>query len=188
MRWGFASILETPSALGEDGAGQGGANHWWGAAANAPNVTATVGPLGNNITFTWGQVPKLDLGVEGISILVNDVERYRWYVDESAGNNGEYTYARNPIMTEILGDDGLVFQQQAGTKVHSRNLDFDHLYDDDDQAPLTDEPDVNFNVTSAFSSVYEQNFFRFAWLKGPSAGRYSKAGLWDSNGVWWPAK
>lgn len=76
MRWGFASIIETPAALGEIGGSEGGS--WWGATT--PNVTAVVGDGARNISFHWDEMPS-DKGVDGVSILVNDVERWRGYVD-----------------------------------------------------------------------------------------------------------
>ncbi|KAK5049893.1 hypothetical protein LTR84_004012 [Exophiala bonariae] len=76
-RWGFSSIIQTPAALGESGGSDGGS--WWGA--KSPNVTAVVGPTASNITFNWGSLPK-DTGVDGVSILINDVERWRGYTDE----------------------------------------------------------------------------------------------------------
>lgn len=79
-RWGFASIIQTPAALGESGPGShGGGGSWWGA--KSPNVTAVVGPHASNITFNWGPLP-VDTGVDGVSILINDVERWRGYTDE----------------------------------------------------------------------------------------------------------
>ena len=78
-RWGFSSIVQTPAALGEAGDGRGGS--WWGATS--PNVTAVVGPNANNITFSWGEMPRDEYSVDGVSILVNDVERWKGYIDES---------------------------------------------------------------------------------------------------------
>ncbi|KAK7888446.1 hypothetical protein LTR67_008792 [Exophiala xenobiotica] len=78
-RWGFASIIQTPAALGESGPGSHGGGSWWGAMS--PNVTAVVGLDARNITFNWGPLPK-DKDVDGVSILINDVERWRGYTDE----------------------------------------------------------------------------------------------------------
>lgn len=81
-RWGFDSIIQTPAALGE---GSGGHDRsWWGSAS--PNVTAYVPPNGANITFNWGQLPP-DTGIDGVSILINDVERWRGYVDSELYRN-----------------------------------------------------------------------------------------------------
>lgn len=73
-RWGFDSILQTPAELLGD-AQQG---------TLLPNITTPV--LGfNNITFTLGPLPvrqpKHKATYDGISVLVNDVERFRGYVD-----------------------------------------------------------------------------------------------------------
>lgn len=152
-RWGFASIIQTPVALGEVPS-SGGGGSWWGA--KSPNVTATVhsavkalvGNVGlgalagndavsssSNITFHWGPLPR-DTGVDGVSILINDVERWRGYTDEELyWDQEEVTLPRR--------------QEREG----------------DDAAP-------------------EPEFFRFAWMNGNSAGRYSKVGVWDEKGVW----
>jgi hypothetical protein len=78
-RWGFASIVETPASLGESGGNSGGGGSWWGA--KSPNVTAVVAPDASNITLNWAALPT-DKGVDGVSILINDVERWRGYIDE----------------------------------------------------------------------------------------------------------
>jgi len=78
-RWGFSSIVQTPAALGEGGDGSGSGGSWWGA--QSPNVTALVAPDFSNITLNWGTLPT-DTGIDGVSILVNDVERWRGYTDE----------------------------------------------------------------------------------------------------------
>lgn len=66
-RWGYASILQTPAALREDGQ----------LGSPLPRV---LGPFfdgggggGANVTFT---IPELAAGFDGLSVLVNDVERY----------------------------------------------------------------------------------------------------------------
>lgn len=92
-RWGFSSLLETPSALFKD--------------ANLNSLlpliaTPVVGALANNITFKLGPLPSdSDRGrnYDGISVLVNDVERLRTYSDfHDHGNwvNGtkEWTWDR----------------------------------------------------------------------------------------------
>jgi len=76
-RWGFDSILQTPSQLRGDAQ----------LGSALPNITASI--LGsNNITFHWGSYPK---DFDGISMLVNDVERFRGYGDQ--GSNG-FTWER----------------------------------------------------------------------------------------------
>lgn len=67
-RWGFDSILQTTVELRGDGQ----------LMSLLPNITAPV--LGvSNITFNWSKPPGT---YDGVSILVNDVERHRWYYGE----------------------------------------------------------------------------------------------------------
>lgn len=130
-RWGFASIVETPTALGESGDGGSSGGSWWGA--KSPNVTAVVAPDASRITLNWAALPT-DSGVDGVSILINDVERWRGYIDE-----------------ELYWD-----QNEVTLKRRKREYQ-------------------------------EPEFFRFAWMNGHDAGRYSKAAIWDEDGIWYPA-
>jgi len=127
-RWGFASIIQTPAAL--TGSGHSSDGSWWGATP--PNVTAVVAPNASNITFRWGELPRDD-GIDGVSILINDVERWRGYIDE-----------------ELYWD-----QEEVTLKRRKR----------EEQEP---------------------EFFRFAWMRGSEAGKYSKSGVWDEDGIWHP--
>ncbi|KAJ5176881.1 uncharacterized protein N7482_002758 [Penicillium canariense] len=179
-RWGFASIIETPAALGELAPGRSGSQGWWGSTY--PNVTASSvqisllepGPnlthRGNgNITFAlWEHERMSKLAVDGISVLLNDVERWRGYLDEDQA--GEFTWHRH-------GHDGLELIKMP--ILESRDLgsrDFepqsvllDNTESDDDQ---DDEP--------------EDLFFRFAFLRGAEAGMYGPTGVWSRDGVWFP--
>ena len=71
-RWGFDSILQTTAALRADGQFN----------SLLPNITNPIAIGVSNITFAWAAPPK---GYDGLSVLVNDVERHRWYVGEGAG-------------------------------------------------------------------------------------------------------
>ena len=127
-RWGFAAVIQTPTTLGEAGGGNG--KSWWGA--HPPNVTAVVALDVSNITFNWGGLPN-DTGIDGVSILVNDVERHRLFTDEE-------------------------------------------LYWHEDHVTLKRRKREEYP---------EIEFYRFAWMNGNQAGRYSKAGIWDEDGVWY---
>jgi hypothetical protein len=102
-RWGFASIVQTPAMLGENpSSGPGSVDRWWGSYK--PNVTAVVAEDARNITFNWGPLP-LELGIEGVSVLVNDVERWRAYVDDDLGDGWwesteGFTWKRKKRMSE----------------------------------------------------------------------------------------
>jgi hypothetical protein len=89
-RWGFDSILQTPDELLSD-APQG---------TLLPNITQPV--IGaHNITFTLGPFPppgKKGNQYDGISVLVNDVERFRGYEDWDADDlwhDGRTTWTWN---------------------------------------------------------------------------------------------
>ncbi|OAA66145.1 LCCL domain containing protein [Cordyceps fumosorosea ARSEF 2679] len=91
-RWGFGSFLETDAALQND-AQLGSLLPSVGAApavvlGNAGNAGAR-----SNITFAWDLPPRDEY--DGISILVNDVERYRAYFDDTDAPAREYTWTRN---------------------------------------------------------------------------------------------
>lgn len=100
-RWGFASVIETPGALGErpsDG-------QWWGTTY--PNITlesVSDAAHRNNITFRlWEPQRMAALGVDGVSVLVNDVERWRGYLDED--DLGEFTWHGDSGIDDD-GEDG----------------------------------------------------------------------------------
>ncbi|KAJ5758406.1 hypothetical protein N7520_005562 [Penicillium odoratum] len=171
-RWGFASIIETPAALGE-APGRNGAHDWWGSAY--PNITDSsvrislpgVGShhthRGNgNITFgLWEPERMVELDVDGISVLLNDVERWRAYVDED--KRGEFTWHRH-------GHDGLELQQPPVFERRSVGSELD-------------SQSVLLGGGDSFDEP-EDLFFRFAFLRGAEAGRYGPTGVWRSDGTW----
>lgn len=87
-RWGFDPVLQTPGAL------QGDAQH----NSKLPSLLQPAITLGMNvstITFNW-RLP-LPEPMDGISVLVNDVERFRGYLDEGADH---FEWTRNSSMAE----------------------------------------------------------------------------------------
>jgi hypothetical protein len=79
-RWGFASILQTAAALRGDGQlGRG-----------IPSILEPV-INGSNITFTWEGLVR---GYEGVSVLVNDVERFRGFHKDGDNN---FTWVRSAL-------------------------------------------------------------------------------------------
>jgi hypothetical protein len=176
-RWGFASIVETPGALGEDPSGPGG---WWGASS--PNITNSSVSIhldvvpqlqlmdkkyrGNgNITFHLWETDRMnELGIDGVSVLVNDVERWRGYLDED--RQGKFTWRRE-------GHRGLELIDYENKR---RTLNMEEIDDDT----------VSVSVSSDDDDEDEPQdlFFRFAFLRGADAGRYGRPGVWIRNGTW----
>lgn len=85
-RWGFASILETPDSLRLDG----------GFDSLIPSVTASVVDM-EHIDFSWAHPPS-GPAFDGISILVNDVERYRSFFAEMPSSEDKFTWRRKTDM------------------------------------------------------------------------------------------
>jgi hypothetical protein len=75
-RWGFDPVLQTAAALRGDAT----------LGSGIPAVVAAVS--GGNITFTWDGILR---GYEGVSVIVNDVERYRGV---HAGTDANFTWTR----------------------------------------------------------------------------------------------
>ncbi|KAJ5689227.1 hypothetical protein N7462_003619 [Penicillium macrosclerotiorum] len=179
-RWGFASIIETPAALGELAPGRSGSHGWWGNTY--PNVTNSSVQIslpepdsnatyrGNgNITFSlWEPELMTQLSVDGVSVLLNDVERWRGFLDED--KDGEFTWHRHGheglelIKMPILQNRGL---HASEPEPQSVILSSDQSDDQPDDKP-------------------EDLFFRFAFLRGAEAGTYGPAGVWRSDGSWVP--
>lgn len=91
-RWGFASILETPAALLGDG-------QFFSALPAIASPIISV----NSITFAWNQSAMAAASshkdtYDGMSILVNDVERYRGYQDQGPPR---FTWSRPPTTNAV---------------------------------------------------------------------------------------
>ena len=159
-KWGFASILETPAAL-LDG---------FQKDTLLPYISiATMGVA--KVTFNIGQLPKYDPKLEvtydGISVLVNDVERFRGYVDDPSYWN-----------------DGTVKPGQNLTWTWTR-----HGRDVDDDGGMSLRQESNTTSTSSDSHVdlavdVLPEYFRFAYMAGSQTADFSKAGKWDGEGHW----
>jgi LCCL domain len=89
-RWGFDSILQTPAAL------QGDAPHY-SALPTPLQPLISLGIAASNISFNWDFPP---IPYDGFSVLVNDVERFRGYVDEGYGLGRPWVWNREPGLAE----------------------------------------------------------------------------------------
>ncbi|KAI9667181.1 MAG: hypothetical protein M1831_001358 [Alyxoria varia] len=76
-RWGFDSVLQTPGDLQGDAL----------LGSELPNIMPP-NIASNNITFNWQPPPE---GHDGISVMVNDVERFRGFLDDGVAN---FTWSR----------------------------------------------------------------------------------------------
>ncbi|TVY38121.1 Uncharacterized protein LSUB1_G003783 [Lachnellula subtilissima] len=88
-RWGFDPVLQTAGALRGDGA----------FGSLLPNITAPLISLDaptSNITFDWDP-PPMPNPYDGISVLVNDVERHRSYFGESTSTGDTFTWERTAL-------------------------------------------------------------------------------------------
>ncbi|KAI1127888.1 hypothetical protein F5Y10DRAFT_241986 [Nemania abortiva] len=115
-RWGFDPVLQTSVAL------QGDAQ--LGTALPvilAPIINSSL----STITFQWDPAPSIRY--DGISILVNDVERFRGFFDDKGVDEFAWTRDTNSTLND---------------------------------------------------------YFRFAYVQGTSAGDYTRAGIWNTEGEW----
>jgi hypothetical protein len=110
-RWGFDSVLQTSVALQGD--------------AQLDSLLPTVlDPVINNndtalwtIKFQWEQPP--GEGYDGVSVLVNDVERFRGYYEDGTIVNNSFTWPRFTPEADALNE-----YFRFGFLVGSRSLDY----------------------------------------------------------------
>jgi hypothetical protein len=89
-RWGFDSVLQTPAAL------QGDAQH----NSKLPIISKPIINLAQNvstISFSWLTPPE---PFDGISVLVNDVERFRGYTDEGFASDKHFVWTKDPSVSQ----------------------------------------------------------------------------------------
>lgn len=151
-RWGFDPVLQTTEDLRQDGP--------WNSLL--PSIyepliqlatTSTLPFATSNITFTWPPVPA---PFDGMSVLVNDVERYRGYVDEG-GIGGLWSSSTN-------------YDTNNGPNVIGK---------DPYGGPAT-----NRFFWERKADLDLPEYFRFGFLEGSRAWDYTKAGIWTSEGEW----
>jgi hypothetical protein len=151
-RWGFASVLETPSSLLE-GAAQG---------TLLPAITV-LAATAKNITFNLGPLPvwdkKMEVNWDGVSVLVNDVERFRGYGDDRSYWPGE---------------------KHVGNFTWSWNRHRVGRWEDESEAGLDEEEGSDGSAKDTALPEY----FRFGYMSGNSVGDFTKAGKWASDGEW----
>lgn len=172
-RWGFASIVELPTDLLK------------GTAQGSLLPAVSVLALGaRNITFSLGTLPvfdkKLDVTYDGISVLVNDVERFRGYPDDLSywegdglEDTGNYTWTWNRHRPG-RGEPG------SGMAITLANPGFGEDEDWKEDVKRKRGADI-------FEDVLPE-YFRFAYMSGSRTADYTNAGKWDEQGEWIPMK
>lgn len=138
-RWGFDSVLQTPYEL------QGDAPH----NSKLPIVSRPIIKLNGNastILFSWLTPPD---PFDGISVLINDVERFRGYTDEGLASDKRFVWTKASAEDEpeyfrfaymegsqswdytkagIWNADGSWTEMEAGpSRTKSRSLDGEEL-------------------------------------------------------------
>jgi hypothetical protein len=101
-RWGFDSVLQTSAEL------QGDAQH----KSLLPKLNNPIIQLGeqvSNITFSWNPPPS---PFDGVSVLVNDVERFRGYADEAWDTEYSFFWERK----ESVGPEYFRFGYMSGSR------------------------------------------------------------------------
>ncbi|RDW95082.1 hypothetical protein BP5796_00845 [Coleophoma crateriformis] len=89
-RWNFDPVLQTPAAL------QGDAQHN-SKLPFIPRPNITLGLTESTISFAWLSPPE---PFDGISVLVNDVERFRGYTDEGFASDKHFVWSKDPGLAE----------------------------------------------------------------------------------------
>ncbi|TAQ83980.1 hypothetical protein B7494_g7703 [Chlorociboria aeruginascens] len=102
-RWGFDAVLQTQAAL------QGDAPY----NSLLPKISQPFIQLGQNvssISFSWLPPPE---PFDGISVLVNDVERFRGYTDEGFASDKHFVWIKDP---EIIEPEYFRFAYMEGSR------------------------------------------------------------------------
>lgn len=149
-RWGFDSLLQTSGEILNDVQ----------LGTLLPNITVpVVGVLAQNITFRLGPIPPAEKKrvYDGISVLVNDVERLRSYVDYNSYEDQQQPDERS--------------QDANGNEAGSRSGNW-----------WSQNRTREWTWHRHNESLPE--YFRFAYLFGSQVGDYTKAGKWDVDGSW----
>jgi hypothetical protein len=179
-RWGFASILETPAALLK-GSAQGSilpAVAVIAASAANASITFNLGPLPfTSQNFSSAEDP---VTYDGISVLVNDVERLHLFADdisstESSSDNVAYTTSTSTSSTNNNNSISAPANLTWTWHRHRLGSDLAALMNSSSSSPAG-----KGNSSLAASPEY----FRFAYMSNGNVGDYSQAGTWDRDGSW----
>ncbi|PSR85815.1 hypothetical protein BD289DRAFT_433434 [Coniella lustricola] len=148
-RWGWDPILQTSNALRGDGQ--------LGSVlpklrAGAPEIV--LGEQLASITFRFEVPPERNIRLDGISLLVNDVERFKGYFDDDMDfEEREFTWYRHVEETRGEGEN------RGDAKGNTKE----------------EEDKTGRGI---------KEYFRFAYLSGTRSLDYTKAGVWTEDYDW----
>ncbi len=167
-RWGWDSVLQTDRALRGDGTLDFG----------VPRVNAPIIDLGgkSSITFDLSLSDIAGTTADGFSVLVNDVERYRGFLDDL---DAQTLSSLNTSIQEVApidpnennGANTSASKAKEGKRRRS------------DEAEQSKKESLSFTWKRK-SGLAEREFFRFAYMQGSKTWDYTKAGRWEPDGAW----
>ena len=182
-RWGWDSVLQTERVLRGDGS----------LNLGVPSVNPPAIDLGDrkesiNFNLTFDSLTE-GAQADGISVLVNDVERYRGYVDDLVLGVSRDMNSTTP--EQMIGgkvdnplepnNNGFV---TAITKRKTALQRRDGVRRDSAELPeYAGGQHLSFTWTRK-SGLAEPEYFRFAYMAGPRTWDYTKAGVWLPDGSW----
>lgn len=184
-RWGWDSVLQTERVLRGDGS----------LNLGVPFVDLPIIDLGDrkesisfNLTF---HSLKEGARADGISVLVNDVERYRGYLDDLVLGVSRDVNSKTPEsmvggkVGSPLEPNNNGFQSSVSKRSSVTELDGPELKSRD-SAELPDHaPNSQLQFTwNRKSGLAEPEYFRFAYMAGSRTWDYTKAGVWLPDGRW----
>jgi hypothetical protein len=185
-RWGFASILETPEALLK-GSAQGSllpAVSVLAASAVNASITFNLGPL----PFTWSTAQDTSssapsssqdsITYDGISVLVNDVERLHLFADDindMEASTDHVAYTTSTSVNNVSAPANLTWTWHR----HHLGSDLAAMMNASSSSSSSSS-NASRNATDAMFPEY----FRFAYMTNGQVADYSQAGTWNENGTW----
>jgi hypothetical protein len=182
-RWGFASILETPAALSK-GSAQGTllpAVTVLAASAVNASITFNLGPL----PFTWSSSQDSSsssstssqdsITYDGISVLVNDVERLHLFADDL---NDMEASTDHVAYTTSVSTNNFSAPANLTWTWHRHHLGSDLA------ALMNASSSSGSNSSGNSTNAMFPEYFRFAYMANGEVADYTQAGTWNEDGTW----
>jgi hypothetical protein len=176
-RWGFDPVLQTDDALRGDAPHNSELPH-----INPPEITLE--GTSAQIAFDWEEVFE---PFDGISVLVNDVERFRGYKDEGLKSDQKFVWRRKaglapPLLAESTSNE-TSWAKIARPIAPKERSERSEKAPDAPGEETGDENQVGDNIQVEAKAIYNE-YFRFAFMQGSRTWDYTRAGVWAANGEW----